>query len=72
METPSMKPDFTVMSRAELRAYILQHRNDTDAIQTLIDRLVADPNAIAYAPEDADRFAEIYAESQTRHREQSS
>ncbi len=32
-----MKPDFAAMSRAELRAYVLQHRNDTDAIQTLIE-----------------------------------
>ncbi len=67
-----MKPDFTAMSRADLRAYVLQHRTDQDAIQALIDRLVADPNAITYAPEDADRFSEIYAESQSRHREQAS
>ncbi|PSB20297.1 hypothetical protein C7B65_07575 [Phormidesmis priestleyi ULC007] len=67
-----MKPDFTAMSGAELRAYVLQHRNDTEAIHALIDRLVADPNATTYAPEDADRFSEIHAESQSRHREQAS
>ena len=72
MEISNMKPDFTAMSRAELRAYVLQHRNDQDAIHALIDRLMADPNATTYAPEDADRFSEIHAKSQTRHREQAS
>ena len=66
-----MKPDFVTMSRAELRAYVLQHRNDEDAIHALIDRLMA-PNATTYAPEDADRFSEIQVESQIRRRKPAS
>jgi hypothetical protein len=30
------KPDFSQMSRPELRAYILAHRDDDDAIEALI------------------------------------
>lgn len=30
------KPDFGTMTRAELRAYVLAHRDDDDAIEALI------------------------------------
>ncbi|MGJ3248296.1 MAG: DUF6887 family protein [Elainellaceae cyanobacterium] len=32
------KPDFSQMSRKELRKYILAHRDDEDAIEALINR----------------------------------
>lgn len=32
------KPDFSTMTRQELRAYILTHREDDDAIEALIKR----------------------------------
>lgn len=34
-----MKPDFDTMSIAELRAYLLSHRNDDEAFYKLADRL---------------------------------
>jgi hypothetical protein len=34
-----MKPDFETMSIAELRAYLLAHRNDDEAFYQLADRL---------------------------------
>ncbi|BAT55512.1 hypothetical protein NOS3756_45000 [Nostoc sp. NIES-3756] len=36
-----MKPDFDTMSIAELRAYVLLHRNDDEAFYKLADRLEA-------------------------------
>ncbi|OUL23164.1 hypothetical protein BV378_22080 [Nostoc sp. RF31YmG] len=36
-----MKPDFDTMSIAELRAYLLLHRNDDEAFYKLADRLEA-------------------------------
>lgn len=36
-----MKPDFDTMSIAELRAYLLSHRNDDEAFYKLADRLEA-------------------------------
>jgi hypothetical protein len=32
------KPDFTQMTHQALRAYILAHRDDDDAIEALIER----------------------------------
>lgn len=61
-----MKPNFELMSPRELRAYILQHRNDAEAIHARIQQILADPNATSYSPEDADRFPEIYEEHRKR------
>jgi hypothetical protein len=36
-----MKPDFDTMSIAELRAYLLSHRNDDEVFYKLADRLEA-------------------------------
>lgn len=33
-----MKPNFDSMTRQELREYILQHREDDDAIEALINK----------------------------------
>jgi hypothetical protein len=33
-----MKPDFKTMNRQELRAYVLAHREDDEAIEALIKR----------------------------------
>lgn len=38
-----MKPDFSKMTRQELRAYILANREDDEAIAALIDR--GNPNS---------------------------
>jgi hypothetical protein len=37
------KPDFSKMTRQELRAYILRHRDDDDAVEALIKR--GNPNS---------------------------
>lgn len=42
-----MKPDFSQMSRPEIRAYILSHRDDDDAIEALINR--RNPDSLTYA-----------------------
>jgi hypothetical protein len=65
-----VKRDFSAMSRAELRAYFLANRQDTEAFHELVDRVKADPNTKWYEPEDAERFQEIYEAHQSRDREQ--
>ncbi|BAZ52798.1 hypothetical protein NIES4103_54630 [Nostoc sp. NIES-4103] len=40
------KPDFSKMTRQELRAYVLAHREDDDAIEALIKR--GNPNSPKY------------------------
>ena len=56
-----MKPDFSSMTRQELRAYILTHREDDEAIEALIKR--GNPNSPKYpfpqTDEDLQKMAEI-------------
>lgn len=46
-----MKPNFEAMSKADLKAYILVHRNDEDAIRALFSRRYPpDSEATWYGP----------------------
>lgn len=45
-----MKPDFDFMSKAELRAYVLSHRNDDEAFYKLADRYEADSKDQVWHP----------------------
>jgi hypothetical protein len=60
-----MKPDFNVMTKAELRTYVLEHREDRDAFQALADRIYANPNPQWYPPEDTERIADLLSNSQS-------
>ena len=53
-----MKPDFSKMTRQELRNYILTHREDDDAIESLINR--GNPHSLKYPfPQTEDDFREM-------------
>ncbi|AFY96723.1 DUF6887 family protein [Chamaesiphon minutus] len=54
-----MKPDFTVMTKAELRSYVLTHREDTEAFQALADRIYANPNPQWYQPEETEKIVDL-------------
>jgi hypothetical protein len=60
-----MKTDFNVMNKAELRTYVLEHREDRDAFQALADRIYANPNPQWYPPEDTEKIADILANSRS-------
>ncbi|MEH1841826.1 MAG: hypothetical protein V7L20_24535 [Nostoc sp.] len=52
------KPDFSRMSRQELRAYVLAHREDDDAIEALIKR--GNPHSLKYPfPQTEEDFSEM-------------
>ncbi|MBW4559967.1 MAG: hypothetical protein KME32_02230 [Mojavia pulchra JT2-VF2] len=55
------KPDFSRMTRQELRAYVLAHREDDEAIEALIKR--GNPNSPKYrfpqTDEDLKEMAQI-------------
>ena len=56
------KPDFNPMTRQELRAYVLAHREDDAAIAALIKR--ANPNTPIYpCPQTDDNLQEMNASS---------
>jgi hypothetical protein len=41
-----MKPNFETMNKAKLRAYVLEHKEDKEALRALMSR--RDPNSIKY------------------------
>jgi hypothetical protein len=52
-----MKPNFEAMTREELRAYLLEHRDDDEALAALLSR--RDPNAVKYTTNDPEEIKEI-------------
>ena len=45
-----MKPDFTAMSRKELRAYVLAHRDDEEAFFAYVDRSATEATWVELPP----------------------
>jgi hypothetical protein len=57
----SLKPDFATMTTLELRAYVLEHRDDEEALQAYLDKLHSEnPSSRVYKFED--NVAEAIAE----------
>lgn len=48
-----MKPNFDQMTRKELKAYVLNHRDDGDAIRALFSRRSPDETATWYPYEQS-------------------
>lgn len=42
------KPNFDAMSKAELRAYVIEHQDEQEAFYALVDRLTAKPSSVVY------------------------
>lgn len=57
-----MNPDPTHLSLSELKAYVLEHRDDQEAFHALMDRIDAQPVDKVFTPGDLDRFPELLAE----------
>ena len=48
------KPDYKIMSEADLRAYVMQNPNDQEAFYAYVDRVnELNPNRIPLSAEDA-------------------
>ena len=54
-------PNFQTMNQSELRAYVLAHRDDTEAFYALADRLTSKPGR-KLSDADLERLPEILAE----------
>lgn len=46
----NMKPDFQAMSRKELRAYVLEHRDDDEAFYAYRDKSKAEGKWVKHPP----------------------
>lgn len=53
------KPNFATMTKPELKAYLLEHRNDTEAFHALMDKVTSEPNQQFYTLEEADKLQEL-------------
>jgi hypothetical protein len=63
MEFYTMKPNFQAMTIQELKAYLVEHRNDTEAFHTLMDKIKTGTNLDFYSIADANRFPELLEQS---------
>jgi hypothetical protein len=60
------KPDFQTISRAEFKQYILNNREDTEALHIYLDRFTSEDAVIFPAPqsiEDLENFPELHREN---------
>ncbi|MDJ1182683.1 DUF6887 family protein [Roseofilum casamattae] len=64
-----MKSDFDMMTMAELKQYVLEHRNDLAAFQALMDRVDAQPQDRVYGEVDPKNFALLLEQHRHRDRE---
>ena len=67
------KPNFAAMTRKELRAYILEHREDEEAFLIYMDKVTAEPGEIYPAPQSIDdlkNFPELLENYQQNRREE--
>ena len=48
-----------MMTKSELKHYLLEHRNDTEAFHALMDKVNAEPNQKFYTVEEADVLQEL-------------
>lgn len=63
-----MRPDLLAMSRAELRAYILEHRDDQEAFHIYMDKLATEPVLAVHSLSDSESLAELIAKLNQRHK----
>ncbi|MCC5664080.1 hypothetical protein LC653_09140 [Nostoc sp. CHAB 5784] len=65
------KPDLMSLTRVELRQYILEHREDEEALQIYIDRFQSANNKVFPAPqtiEDLENFSELHKQHLEKRR----
>jgi hypothetical protein len=60
------KLDFMKMSKSELKAYFLEHRNEKEAFYALMDKINAEPNQKFYSVDEANILQELIEAKRTR------
>lgn len=63
----SMEPNFDQMPRKELLAYVLNHRDDLEAIDTLVNRSIPDSEATWYPAPLTEETLRISEEAIRQH-----
>ncbi|MBW4676952.1 MAG: hypothetical protein KME52_23955 [Desmonostoc geniculatum HA4340-LM1] len=60
------KPNFVEMSKTELKHYLLEHRNDTEAFHALMDKINAEPNPKFYTIDEIGELQKLIEAKRTR------
>jgi hypothetical protein len=63
------KPDFSQMTKQELRAYVLAHRDDLEAFYAYVDRMKQQPGVIVTSMEQLEQLIREREENQTSRTE---
>ena len=67
-----MKPNFQTMNRAELKAYLKEHRDDREAFHAYMDKLATEPVLAVHSLADEEPLSEVISKvSSQRHQPQS-
>ena len=59
-----MKPNFQVITIKELKKYVLEHRDDLEAFQTLMDRIEQQSKNQLHGEVNLEQFSELLKEHQ--------
>ena len=59
-----MKPNFQTITIKELKKYVLEHREDLEAFQTLVNRIDEQPHKKLHDDVSLERFSELLREHQ--------
>ncbi|MEH2088541.1 DUF6887 family protein [Nostoc sp.] len=60
------KPKFAAMSKIELKRYLLENRNDTEAFHALMDKINAEPNPKFYTIDEIGELGKLIEAKRTR------
>ncbi|RUR85710.1 DUF6887 family protein [Chlorogloeopsis fritschii PCC 9212] len=60
------KPNFAAMSKTELKRYLLEHRNDTEAFHALMDKIDAEPNPKFYTIDEVGELQKLIEEKRAK------
>ncbi|MBW4667247.1 MAG: hypothetical protein KME60_07335 [Cyanomargarita calcarea GSE-NOS-MK-12-04C] len=53
------KPNFALMSKSDLKVYLLEHRNDAEVFHALMDKIASEPNQKFYTVEEVGKLEEL-------------
>ncbi|MEH2112988.1 DUF6887 family protein [Nostoc sp.] len=60
------KSKFAAMSKIELKRYLLENRNDTEAFHALMDKINAEPNPKFYTIDEIGELEKLIEAKRTR------
>ncbi|MBF2009275.1 MAG: hypothetical protein IGS49_28500 [Chlorogloeopsis fritschii C42_A2020_084] len=60
------KSNFAAMSKTELKRYLLEHRNDTEAFHALMDKIDAEPNPKFYTIDEVGELQKLIEEKRAK------